>query len=56
MLGIGDEVEIKMNVAFAELCDEFTRAMIGVHTMTHEHFGIGMLYVCYNNVYNVVSK
>jgi alpha-1,2-mannosyltransferase len=40
-LNINNEVEFKLNIGFAELKTHLHRAMIGLHTMWNEHFGIG---------------
>ncbi|KAJ3581061.1 hypothetical protein NHX12_017095, partial [Muraenolepis orangiensis] len=42
-LGIGDRVEFRLNVTFAELKRELAGATIGLHTMWNEHFGIGVV-------------
>ena len=38
-----DDVEFCINVPFPELKRWLSRAMIGVHTMWNEHFGIGVV-------------
>lgn len=43
-LQIDANVEWKLNVSFKELQEEFSKAMIGLHTMWNEHFGIGDLF------------
>jgi len=35
-------VEFKLNINFTELKNHLNKAMIGLHTMWNEHFGIGM--------------
>lgn len=40
-LNMNDEVEFKLNINFAELKNYLNKAMIGLHTMWNEHFGIG---------------
>lgn len=40
-LNIVDEVEFKLNINFNELKIYLNKAMIGLHTMWNEHFGIG---------------
>ncbi|XP_064481709.1 GDP-Man:Man(3)GlcNAc(2)-PP-Dol alpha-1,2-mannosyltransferase-like [Ornithodoros turicata] len=42
-LGIGDRVEFKLNITFAELKKEMEQASVGIHTMWNEHFGIGVV-------------
>ncbi|CAB1458588.1 unnamed protein product [Pleuronectes platessa] len=42
-LGVGDQVEFKLNVTFQELKSEMGEATIGLHTMWNEHFGIGVV-------------
>ncbi len=41
-LNINEEVEFKLNINFTELKNHLNKAMIGLHTMWNEHFGIGM--------------
>lgn len=40
-LSVEDNVEFKINIPFQELKDEMGSALIGLHTMWNEHFGIG---------------
>ena len=40
-LNMTDEVQFKLNVNFVELKKSLNEAMIGLHTMWNEHFGIG---------------
>ena len=42
-LNITEEVEFKLNINFTELKDHLNKAMIGLHTMWNEHFGIGIV-------------
>ncbi|CAF4608367.1 unnamed protein product [Rotaria sp. Silwood1] len=42
-LNINDEVEFKLNINFIELKNYLNKAMIGLHTMWNEHFGIGIV-------------
>ncbi len=35
-------MEFKLNINFTELKNHLNKAMIGLHTMWNEHFGIGM--------------
>lgn len=42
-LNITDEVEFKININFTELKNYLNQAMIGLHTMWNEHFGIGIV-------------
>jgi alpha-1,2-mannosyltransferase len=41
-LNINNEVELKLNISFDELKTQFNQAMIGLHTMKNEDFGIGL--------------
>ncbi len=41
-LGVSDNVKFRINVSFEELKGSLQEALIGVHTMWNEHFGIGM--------------
>ncbi len=41
-LNINEEVEFKLNINFTELKQQLNKAMIGLHTMWNEHFGIGL--------------
>jgi len=42
-LGINNEVIIAKNIDNTELKKWLGRATVGIHTMTHEHFGIGVV-------------
>lgn len=42
-LGISDRVSIKINAPFEELKELLSKALVGMHTMTNEHFGIGVV-------------
>jgi alpha-1,2-mannosyltransferase len=42
-LSVEDNVEFHVNLPFPDLLTEFSRALIGIHTMHQEHFGIGQL-------------
>nr|XP_039254200.1 GDP-Man:Man(3)GlcNAc(2)-PP-Dol alpha-1,2-mannosyltransferase-like [Styela clava] len=42
-LGISDNVCIKVNISFTELKELLSSSQIGIHTMTNEHFGIGVV-------------
>jgi alpha-1,2-mannosyltransferase len=42
-LGLGDRVEFKLNVKFAELLSVVETAEAGLHTMWNEHFGISVV-------------
>ena len=42
-LGVADDVIWKLNVSFAELKEELSLALIGIHTMWNEHFGISVV-------------
>lgn len=42
-LGIYESVQFKLNLPFKELLNELQDATIGLHTMTEEHFGIGIV-------------
>jgi alpha-1,2-mannosyltransferase len=52
-LNINEEVEFKLNINFTELKHHLNKAMIGLHTMWNEHFGIGMkniLFIYFNSI------
>ena len=40
-LNIVEEVEFKLNISFNELKTHLNKALVGLHTMWNEHFGIG---------------
>ena len=40
-LGVQDSVEFQLNISFADLKSALGSALIGLHTMWNEHFGIG---------------
>lgn len=42
-LSLENNVEFKVNASFTELKSELSRAMIGLHAMWNEHFGIGVV-------------
>lgn len=42
-LNLESNVEFKLNVSFKELKAEMKTAIIGIHTMWNEHFGIGVV-------------
>jgi len=42
-LSVEANVEFKVNLPFPELLKEFSQALIGIHTMNQEHFGIGVV-------------
>jgi alpha-1,2-mannosyltransferase len=42
-LGVQDQVDVCVNVPFAELRRHLATATIGLHTMRDEHFGIGIV-------------
>ncbi|CAF1341078.1 unnamed protein product [Adineta steineri] len=42
-LNMTEEVEFKLNINFTELKNHLNKAMIGLHTMWNEHFGIGIV-------------
>lgn len=42
-LGVSDNVQIKVNISFTELKKLLSASHIGIHTMTNEHFGIGVV-------------
>jgi len=42
-LNVSEKLEFKLNAAFGQLQEELGRALIGVHTMWNEHFGIGVV-------------
>jgi len=42
-LNINEEVEFKLNINFTELKNHLNKALIGLHTMWNEHFGIGIV-------------
>lgn len=47
-LNITDEVQFRLNINFVELKKSLNEAMIGLHTMWNEHFGIGKF--CFHSV------
>lgn len=42
-LNVSSNVEFRVNISFEELKDQLTKAVLGLHTMWNEHFGIGKL-------------
>jgi len=42
-LSVEDNVEFRVNLPFPELLQEFSKSLIGIHTMWNEHFGIGVV-------------
>ncbi|XP_031634121.1 GDP-Man:Man(3)GlcNAc(2)-PP-Dol alpha-1,2-mannosyltransferase [Contarinia nasturtii] len=42
-LSLENSVEIKANISYAELIQNYKMASIGLHTMWNEHFGIGVV-------------
>lgn len=42
-LSLEDSVEIKANVPYKDLIENYRMASIGLHTMWNEHFGIGVV-------------
>lgn len=42
-LALENSVEIKHNVSYQELIQNYQAASIGLHTMWNEHFGIGVV-------------
>ncbi len=42
-LNIQDHVKIVENAKYSELLDYLRRSSVGIHTMTDEHFGIGII-------------
>lgn len=42
-LSLERSVEIKANVSYQELIQNYRMASIGLHTMWNEHFGIGVV-------------
>lgn len=42
-LGVLERVEFRINLSFDELREELSRAKAALHTMTNEHFGIGVV-------------
>ncbi|XP_043927607.1 GDP-Man:Man(3)GlcNAc(2)-PP-Dol alpha-1,2-mannosyltransferase [Protopterus annectens] len=42
-LGVKENVEFKINIPFEELKQYLAEAVIGLHTMWNEHFGIGVV-------------
>ena len=47
-LNLNEEVELKLNMSFEELKSQLHRAIIGLHTMRDEHFGIGLSDIYFN--------
>lgn len=48
-LSIEENVEFKVNLGFEELKQQMGEALIGLHTMWNEHFGIGKSNIFYYN-------
>ncbi|XP_032666724.1 GDP-Man:Man(3)GlcNAc(2)-PP-Dol alpha-1,2-mannosyltransferase isoform X2 [Odontomachus brunneus] len=42
-LALEENVEFKVNIPYSELVSELQKAMIGLHTMWNEHFGISIV-------------
>lgn len=42
-LSLENSVEIKANVSYQELIQNYKMASIGIHTMWNEHFGISVV-------------
>nr|XP_002129496.1 GDP-Man:Man(3)GlcNAc(2)-PP-Dol alpha-1,2-mannosyltransferase-like [Ciona intestinalis] len=42
-LNLQEKVEIRTNISFGELKDLLSVAHVGIHTMSNEHFGIGVV-------------
>ncbi|XP_001378251.3 GDP-Man:Man(3)GlcNAc(2)-PP-Dol alpha-1,2-mannosyltransferase isoform X1 [Monodelphis domestica] len=42
-LGIQENVEFQINIPFEELKNYLSKAVVGLHTMWNEHFGIGIV-------------
>lgn len=42
-LSLENTVEIKANIPYSELVQNYKTASIGLHTMWNEHFGIGVV-------------
>ncbi len=42
-LGIAANVEFHVNVPFSQIKDFLSQALVGIHTMVDEHFGIGVV-------------
>ncbi|CAF0865364.1 unnamed protein product [Adineta ricciae] len=42
-LNIVEEVDFKLNISFNELKTHLNKALVGLHTMWNEHFGIGVV-------------
>ena len=42
-LNIDDHVEFKKNIPWDQLYAEMQQAMVGIHTMQDEHFGIAVV-------------
>ncbi|KAF0301372.1 GDP-Man:Man(3)GlcNAc(2)-PP-Dol alpha-1,2-mannosyltransferase [Amphibalanus amphitrite] len=42
-LGISERFELRVNVGYDELLELFSEALVGLHTMRDEHFGIGVV-------------
>merc|ERR1712176_270814 len=42
-LGISDKVEFHVNVPYSKIKDFLSKAIVGIHTMVDEHFGIGIV-------------
>lgn len=42
-LALDNSVEIKANISYTELIENYQMASIGMHTMWNEHFGISVV-------------
>ncbi|KAI3381997.1 hypothetical protein SNEBB_008068 [Seison nebaliae] len=55
-LNIEDSVEFKVNITFKELMMWMNKAMIGLHTMENEHFGISVVEYMANGVLTIAHS
>jgi alpha-1,2-mannosyltransferase len=51
-LNINKEVEFKLNISFKELKTQLNQAIIGLHTMKNEQFGISLSNIRYTCSFN----
>lgn len=52
-LKIEGSVEFKANVPFRDILSEFSRSKLGIHTMTDEHFGIGIVEMMSSGLFTI---
>jgi len=55
-LKIEDKCEFIKNAAFPKIIEEFAKSKIGLHTMTDEHFGIGVVEMMTSGVFTIAHN